>query len=142
MWFLTIFINFFLSILMVIIVRTYEGQPRPKYIFNKCGTSTFFLLYRGLVHHHHRILNIINITLINILVYKVCMIFNRKQLPVSKRMKDEPPPLCSCVDGLADKYVISLCMYFVPLLVSIFKKCKLQLDNSSIELYKYIFVKK
>ena len=36
---------------MVIIVKTYEGQP------NKCGTSTFFLLYRGLVHHHHRILN-------------------------------------------------------------------------------------
>ena len=38
--------------------RTDEGQPRPKYIFNKYGTNIyFFLLYRGLVHHHHRILN-------------------------------------------------------------------------------------
>ena len=24
---------------MVIFVRTDEGQPRPKYIFNKCGTA-------------------------------------------------------------------------------------------------------
>ena len=38
------------------IVRTDEGQPRPKYIFNKCGT--LFLLYRGLIHHYHRILNL------------------------------------------------------------------------------------
>ena len=38
------------------ISRTDEVQPRPKYIFNKCGTSTF-LLYRGLVHYHHRIIN-------------------------------------------------------------------------------------
>ena len=37
------------------IVRTDEGQPRPKYIFNKCGTKIYFLLYRGLVHHHHRV---------------------------------------------------------------------------------------
>ena len=39
------------------ISRTDEGQPRPKYIFsiNVELTSTF-LLYRGLVHHHHRIL--------------------------------------------------------------------------------------
>ena len=35
------------------------GQPRPKYIRNKCITNIyFFLLYRGLVHHHHRILNL------------------------------------------------------------------------------------
>ena len=35
------------------ISRTDEGQPRPKYIFNKCGPNIyFFLLYRGLVHHH------------------------------------------------------------------------------------------
>ena len=40
------------------ISRTDEGQPRPKYIFNKCRTKSTFLLYRGLVHHHHRILNI------------------------------------------------------------------------------------
>ena len=41
------------------ISRTDEGQPRPKYIFNKCGTNIyFFILYRGLVHHHHRILNL------------------------------------------------------------------------------------
>ena len=40
------------------ISRTDEGQPRPKYIFNKCGTNIyFFLLYRGLVHPHPRILN-------------------------------------------------------------------------------------
>ena len=37
-------------------ISTDEGQPRPKYIFNKCGTNIYFLLYRGLVHHHHRIL--------------------------------------------------------------------------------------
>ena len=44
---------------MVIIVRTDKGQPRPKYIsINVELTSTFFLLYRGLVHHHHRILNL------------------------------------------------------------------------------------
>ena len=24
------------------IVRTDEGQPRPKYIFNKCGTNIYF----------------------------------------------------------------------------------------------------
>ena len=39
------------------ISRTDEGQPRQKYIFNKCGTNIYFLLCRGLVHHHHRILN-------------------------------------------------------------------------------------
>ena len=43
------------------ISRTDEGQPRPKYIFNKCGTN-IFLLYRGLVHHHHRILNMLMFT--------------------------------------------------------------------------------
>ena len=42
------------------ISRTDECQPRPKYIFNKCGTNIyFFLLYRGSVHHHHRILKMI-----------------------------------------------------------------------------------
>ena len=31
---------------MVIIVRTDEGQHRPKYFFKKCGTNIyFFLLY-------------------------------------------------------------------------------------------------
>ena len=25
-----------------LIVRTDEGQPRPKYIFNKCGTNIYF----------------------------------------------------------------------------------------------------
>ena len=25
------------------IVRTDEGQPRPKYIFNKCGTNIYFI---------------------------------------------------------------------------------------------------
>ena len=27
---------------MVIILRTDEGQPKPKYIFNKCGTNIYF----------------------------------------------------------------------------------------------------
>ena len=50
-WFLTIF---FIDFDGYYIVRTDEGQLRPKYIFNKCGTNIyFFLLYRGLVHHHH-----------------------------------------------------------------------------------------
>ena len=29
---------------MVIILLTDEGQPRPKYIFNKCGTNIYFFL--------------------------------------------------------------------------------------------------
>ena len=41
---------------MVIIVRTDVGQPRPKYIFNKCESNIhFFLLSRGLVHPHDKI---------------------------------------------------------------------------------------
>ena len=49
--------EFFLIFVTETISRTDEGQPRPKYIFNKCGTNIyFFLLYRDLVHHHHRIL--------------------------------------------------------------------------------------
>ena len=48
----------FLIFVTETISRTDKGQPRPKYIFNKCGTNIyFFLLHRGLVHHHHRILN-------------------------------------------------------------------------------------
>ena len=31
------------------IVRTDEAQPRPKYIFNKCGTNIYFFL----LYHHH-----------------------------------------------------------------------------------------
>ena len=46
----------FLIFVTETISRTDEGQPRPEYIFNKCG-HLLFLLYRGLVHHHHRILN-------------------------------------------------------------------------------------
>ncbi len=41
-WWNFCFEIFFLSILMVIIVRTDEGQPWPKYIFNKCGTNIYF----------------------------------------------------------------------------------------------------
>jgi len=49
----------FLIFVTETISRTDKGQPRPKYIFNKFRTKIyFFLLYRGLVHHHHRILNI------------------------------------------------------------------------------------
>jgi len=49
-------------------VRTDEGQLRPKYIFSKCGTNIYFLLNRGLVYHHHRILNLV-------LLYQNCKIF-------------------------------------------------------------------
>ena len=49
-------LSLFLTFMTETISRTDEGQPKAKYIFNKCGTS-IFLLYRGLVHHHHRILN-------------------------------------------------------------------------------------
>ena len=53
------FNNFFIDFDGYYVVRTDEGQPRPKYIFNKCVelTSTFLLFNRGLVHHHHRIFN-------------------------------------------------------------------------------------
>ena len=36
-----------------------QYQDLTKYIFNKLGTNIyFFLLYWGLVHHHHRILKL------------------------------------------------------------------------------------
>ena len=41
LWFFTIFYSFF-DIDGYYIVRTNEGQPRPKYIFNKCGTNIYF----------------------------------------------------------------------------------------------------
>ena len=57
-YFLVIFYNFFFFTDFDGYYITDEGQPRPRYIFNKCGTITStFLLYKGLVHHHHRILN-------------------------------------------------------------------------------------
>ena len=37
------------------ILRTDKGQPRPKYISINVELTSTFLLYRGLVHHHHRI---------------------------------------------------------------------------------------
>ena len=41
------------------IVRTVEGQPRPKYIFNKMRNyHLLYLLNGGLVHHHQLILNL------------------------------------------------------------------------------------
>ena len=49
LWFLT---SFFIDFDGYYIVRTDEGQPKPKYIY------LLYLLYRGLVHHHHRILNL------------------------------------------------------------------------------------
>ncbi len=36
------FLNFFTDFDGFFIVRTDEGQPRPKYIFNKCGTNIYF----------------------------------------------------------------------------------------------------
>ena len=39
---LVIFFTFFLDFDGYYIVRTDEGQPRPKYIFNKCGTNIYF----------------------------------------------------------------------------------------------------
>ena len=49
-----IFIFFFIDFDGYYIVRTDEGQPRPKYIFINVELTSTFLLYRGLVHHHHR----------------------------------------------------------------------------------------
>ena len=34
--------SLFLTFLTETISRTDEGQPRPKYIFNKCGTNIYF----------------------------------------------------------------------------------------------------
>ena len=39
------------------ISRIDEGQPRPKYILINVELTSTFLLYRGLVHQHHRLLN-------------------------------------------------------------------------------------
>ena len=50
-----IVIQFVFNLCEETISRTDEGQPRPKHIFNKCGTNIYFLPYRGLVHHHHQI---------------------------------------------------------------------------------------
>ena len=52
LWVLTIIWFFFIDFDSYYIVRTDDGQPRPKYIFNKFGTNIYFFL----VHHHHRIL--------------------------------------------------------------------------------------
>ena len=58
--FLQIFKYFFLSILMVIISLelTRVNSDRNIFSINVELTSTF-LLYRGLVHYHHQILNIV-----------------------------------------------------------------------------------
>ena len=73
------FFHFFIDFDGYYIIRTDEGQPRPKYICNKCGTNiNFFLLYelyRGLVHHHHRILN-------GIYIYKPPLPSPPGQIPV------------------------------------------------------------
>ena len=49
LWLLTLF---FIDFDSYYIVRTEEGQPIPKYIY------LLYLLYRGLVHRNHRILNL------------------------------------------------------------------------------------
>ena len=36
------FFDFFIDFDGYYIVRSDEGQPRPKYIFNKCGTNIYF----------------------------------------------------------------------------------------------------
>ena len=81
-YFLVVFNNliFFLSILMVVIVRT----DRNIFSINVELTSSF-LLYRGLVHHHHRILNLLY-SLFYILWFpgkqktflSICQIINRR----------------------------------------------------------------
>jgi len=58
--YLWLYWRLFLIFVTETISRTDGGQPRPKYIFNKCKTN--ILLYRGLVHHHHRILNMLMLT--------------------------------------------------------------------------------
>ena len=59
-YFLVVFKHFLLSILMVIISLelTRVNPDRNMFSINVELTSTFFLLYRGLVHHHHRFLNL------------------------------------------------------------------------------------
>ena len=59
-WMNQLYLKFVFNLCEETISRTDEGQPRPKYIFNKCGTNIYFLLYSGLVHHHHWILNDLN----------------------------------------------------------------------------------
>ena len=61
------------KIVIETILRTDEGQPdRNIFSINVELTSTF-LLYRGLVHHHHRILN-----LEDIVVFIEFKVFNLK----------------------------------------------------------------
>ena len=57
---LFIFLWFLTSILMVIISLelTRVNLDRNIFLIN-CGTNIYFFLYKGLVHHHHRILDII-----------------------------------------------------------------------------------
>ena len=63
----------FLTFVIETILRTDEGQPdRNIFSINVELTSTF-LLYRGLVHHHHRILN-----LEDIVVFIEFKVFNLK----------------------------------------------------------------
>jgi len=57
LWYFTFF-TFFLSILMVIISLELTRVNPDRNIFSINVELTYtFLLYRGLVHHHHRILN-------------------------------------------------------------------------------------
>ena len=45
--------DMFLTFVTETISRTDVCQPRPKYIFNKCGTNNYFIfLCRGFVRHH------------------------------------------------------------------------------------------
>ena len=39
------------------ISRTDESEPRPKYIFNKCGTNIYFFTLQRFGPSYHRILN-------------------------------------------------------------------------------------
>ena len=48
---------------LIFITETDEGHPRPKYIFNKMWNYLLYLLFRGLVHHHNRVLHINDISL-------------------------------------------------------------------------------
>ena len=87
---LYLFLHFFifLSILMVIISLelTRVNPDRNIFSINVELTSTF-LLYRGLVHHHHRILNLIRIYLISELIWLLeQVVFERYRLNNTERV--------------------------------------------------------
>ena len=74
-----IFYILFLIFMTETISRIDEGQPRPKYILINVELTSTFLLYRGLVHHHHRILKVyLTYIRFGIILTQVYVNFSRK----------------------------------------------------------------